>query len=414
MDSVRERAVRSWPRLLLVAGAAASFWGAVFSVKRWVDHYRSDQAVDDIRVYYYTARLGIEQGWNQIYNQDALRAVMARHFTGQLAVIDGGHTFPNPPPLAWMIAPLTVLPFGPAYAIWSLVGLASVVVAWAIAAPFSGLARVALLLTAVAIWPVHYSLIFGQPTPEVIALVAAAWWLLERDRVALAGIALALATGLKPQDVILVPVALLLTGRARVFAWWAGGCLVLGLIFFASLGVQGVVDFWNTTVVVESYTGHKIMTLASLFGPGLPAYALEAGSAALALYGAWRHRSRLKLVIALGLLGSVMSAVHAHESDYCMVLLAAWLVLATPTSAAARFWLLPGLLAVQTMAIGLPLPTLLWEIVWLVLLVVERPLREAENRNTEGQVGAGDQAGFHSEHTGQGAIQRPRGGEVEV
>ena len=156
------------------------------------------------------------------------------------------------------------------------------------------------------------------------------------------------------------------------------------------------------------------MTLASLFGPGLPAYALEGGSAALALYGAWRHRSRLELVIALGLLGSVMSAVHAHESDYCMVVLAAWLVLATPTSAAARFWLLPGVIAVQTMAIGLPLPTLLWEVVWLVLLVAERPLREAENRNAKGQVRARDQAGLQPEHAGQGAIQRPRGGEVEV
>ena len=414
MDSGAKPIGRSWPRLLLVASATTSFWGALFSVKRWVDHYRSDQAVDDFRVYYYTARLGIEQGWNQIYNQDALRAVMAKHFTGQLAVIDGGHTFPNPPPLAWVIAPLTVLPFGPAYAIWSLVGLASVVVAWAIAAPFRGLGRLALLLTAVAIWPVHYSLIFGQPTPEVIALAAAAWWLLERDRVALAGIALAVATGLKPQDVILVPLALLLAGRARLFVWWAGGCVVLGLIFFASLGVQGAVDFWNTNVVVESYPGHKIMTLASLFGPGLPAYALEGGSAALALYGAWRHRSRLKLVIALGLLGSVMSAVHAHESDYCMVLLAAWLVLATPTSAAARFWLLPGVIAVQTMAIGLPLPTLLWEVVWLVLLVAERPLREAENRNAKGQIRARDQAGLQPEHAGQGAIQRARGGEIEV
>src|SRR6266849_1310603 len=364
---------RSVARLLLVAGATASFWGAVFSVKRWVDHYRSDQAVDDFRVYYYTARLGIEQGWNQIYNQDALRAMMAKHFTGQLALIDGGHTFPNPPPLAWMVAPLTALPFGPAYAVWSLLGLASVVVAWAIAAPFSGLARVAL-----------------------------------------AGIALALATALKPQDVVLVPVALLLTGRWRAVVWWAGGCAVLGLIFFASLGIQGVVDFWNTTGVVESYPGHKIMTLASVFGPGLPAYALEGGSAALALYGAWRHRSRLKLVIALGLLGSVTSAVHAHESDYCVVLIAAWLVLATPTSAAARLWLLPGVLAVQTMAIGWPLPTLLWEIVWLVLLVAERPLREAENRNAERQVGAGDQAGFQPEDTGQGAVQRPGGGEVEV
>ena len=415
VDRVNTRVVgKSWPRLLLVAGATASFWGAVFSIKRWIDHYRSDQAVDDFRVYYYTARLGIEQGWNQIYNQDALRALMAKHFTGQLALIDGGHTFPNPPPLAWLIAPLTFLPFGPAYAIWTLVGLASLVVAWAIAAPYRGLARIAMLLTAVAIWPVHYSLIFGQPTPELIALVAAAWWLLERDRVALAGIALALATGLKPQDMILVPVALLLTGRGRVFAWWAGGCVVLGLIFFASLGVQGVVDFWNTTVVVESYPGHKIMTLASLFGPGLPAYALEGGSAVLALYGAWRHRSRLKLVIALGLLGSVMSAVHAHESDYCVVLLAAWLVLATPTSTAVRFWLLPGVVAVQTMAIGLPLPTLLWEIVWLVLLVAERPLREAQNRNAEGQVGAGDEARLQSEHAGQRAIQGPGGGEVEI
>jgi len=119
-------------------------------------------------------------------------------------------------------------------------------------------------------------------------------------------------------------------------------------------------------------------------------------------------------VIALGLLGSVMSAVHAHESDYCMVVLAAWLVLATPTSAAARFWLLPGVIAVQTMAIGLPLPTLLWEVVWLVLVVAERPLREAENRNAKGQVRARDQAGLQSEHAGQGAIQRPRGGEVEV
>src|SRR5260370_2512491 len=108
-----------------------------------------------------------------------------------------------------------------------------------------------------------------------------------------------------------------------------------------------------------------------------------------------------------------MSAVHAHESDYCVVLLAAWLVLATPTSATVRLWLLPGVAAVQMMAIGLALPTLLWAIVWLVLLVAERPLREAENRNAERQVGAGDQAGFQPEHTGQGAIQRPGDGGVE-
>src|SRR5260370_17828575 len=98
------------------------------------------------------------------------------------------------------------------------------------------------------------------------------------------------------------------------------------------------------------------MTLASLFGPGLPAYALEGGSAALALFGAWRHRSRLKLVMALGLLGSVTSAVHAHESDSCVRLVAAWLVLATPRSSAARLWLLPGVLPLQPVALRCPLP----------------------------------------------------------
>jgi len=87
---------------------------------------------------------------------------------------------------------------------------------------------------------------------------------------------------------------------------------------------------------------------------------------------------------------------------------------AAMASAAARFWLLPGVIAVQTMAIGLPLPTLLWEVVWLVLLVAERPLREAENRNAKGQIRARDQAGLQPEHAGQGAIQRARGGEIEV
>jgi hypothetical protein len=371
MKLLPRREARPTPPLWLAAGAVASFWGAVFSVKRWVDHYRQDQAIDDFRVYYYTAKLGLQQGWDQIYNQVALRAVMGAHFTGSEAVIDAGHTYPNLPLLAWMIAPLTLLSFGPAYAGWTLIGLAALVVAWALACPCRGLRRVTLLLITIAIWPVHYSLIFGQPTPEIVALVAAAWWLLQRDRVGAAGIALAIATALKPQDVILVPVALLITRRVRLFAWWSAACVALGLIFFAFLGVQGVVDFWRTTVEVESYPGHQIMTLASVLGPGLPAYTLEAGSAAVAMFGAWRHRSQLGLVVALGLLGSVISAVHAHESDFSVLVLAAWLVLASPTSATTRLWLLPGILAAQTMAIGWPLPTLLWEVVWLILLATD-------------------------------------------
>jgi hypothetical protein len=294
---------------------------------------------------------------------------MAAHFTGTEAVVD--YPFPMLPPLAWAIAPLTMLPLAAAYAAWTAIGLASLVIAWWFAAPYRGIARIALLLAAVAIWPVHYSLIFGQSTAEIMALVALAWWFLQRDQAAGAGIALALATGLKPQDLFLVPIALLIARRVRIFMWWAGACAALGLVIVAALGVQGVVDFWQAIGEGERFPGHKILTLASLFGPGLPAYLLQAGSVVVALVGAWRHRMRIEIVLALGLSGSVTASVHAHESDFSMFVLAAWFVLAAHSSAATRLWLLPGILAAQAMAIGLALPILLWEVVWLLLLVFD-------------------------------------------
>lgn len=368
--SLKMPRVAGLPPLWLAGAAVTCTWGAVFSVQRLIEHYLQDPAADDFRVYYYAAKLGLQQGWDHIYNQAALKAVMAAHFTG--VVVDGGHTYPNLPPLAWMIAPLTVLSFGPAYAAWALIGLSCVVIAWALVAPFRGLARATLLLLAVAIWPIHYSLFFGQPTPEILALVAAAWWCLKRDRSWAAGIALALATSLKPQDLILVPFALLLSRRIAVFGWWVLGCVALGLIFLAALGFRGLGDFWQTTLVVESYPGHKILTMASLAGPGLPAAVVQVLAGVAVLFGAFRRSSNLELVIALGLVGSVATAVHAHESDFAVLVLAAWLVLRSPIGISSRAWLLPGIAAVQLMAIGLAWPVLLWELVWIGLLVGDR------------------------------------------
>ena len=369
------------PPLWTAAAAVASGWGAVFSLKRWVDHFLTDTAADDFRVYYYVARLGLQQGWSHIYDQAILKAVMAAHFTGSLAAVDGGHTYPNLPTLAWIIAPLTVLPFGDAYAAWALLGLICVLIAWWIVSPFEGIRRVTLLLLALALWPVHYSLIFGQSTPEIIALVAAAWWCIRRDRALAAGLALALAASLKPQDVVLVPVCLLIAGHVRVFAWFAAACLALAAIFYLFLGPQGIADLWQTNLEVDAYAGHKILTMASLTGPGLPAAFLEAGAAGVAIFGAWRRRASLELVIAIGLAGTVVSTLHAHESDFTMLVLAAWLVMRSPIGALSRWWLLPGILAVQAMAIGLAPPVLIWELVWLGLLVVDRTVSQVPARD---------------------------------
>jgi len=358
----------------------ACFWGAVFSVKRWIEHLSTNPYGDDFRVYYYAARLGLQQGWGAIYDQAVLRGVMAQHFTGDYAIVDGGHTFPNPPSLAWLIAPLTVLPWEAAYIAWAVIGVACLVAAWWLAAPRRDFAGVTLLLLAVALWPIHYSLIFGQPTGEILLLVAAAWWFLRRDRPLEAGIALALATSLKPQDVALVPIALLVSGRLRVFGWWAAACAALGVVFFAALGTRGVADFWSTNVDVQNFAGHQIATLASLVGPGLPALAFEGAAAAVALVAAWRRRVSLELVFAAGLAGSVASALHAHESDFSMLVLAGWFVLQSPAGLMTRLWMVPGIAALQAMSLGFAVPVLIWEVVWVVLLAMDPGYFSARQR----------------------------------
>jgi hypothetical protein len=318
--------------------------------------------------------LGIQQGWDQIYNQGALRALIAQHLTGPDAIANSSHPYINPPLLAWMVAPLALLPYSPAYVAWTLIGVAAFALAWWVVRPFHGLSGVTLLLIAIALWPVHYSLVLGQPVPEILALVAGAWWLIRHDRPLTAGVLLALATALKPQDVILVPVALLICRQGRVFLAWAVACALLAGLFIASLGAHGVADFWSTIVDLQADPWNHYWTWAFVAGPGLPALAIEAGVAVAALAVAWRRRANLELVIAVGLAGSILSAVYEHESDAVMLVLAAWFLLRSEGFRAARLWLLLGIVAAQTMSIGLVWPIFTWALVWLFLLAFDPPL----------------------------------------
>src|SRR5207245_10125196 len=129
-------------------------------------------------------------------------------------ILPGG-TFIHPPLLAWLWTPLVAFPEPAAYLVWTVLCLVAYVWAWHIAAPFTGWGKIALLLAGLALWPVMEAFYFGQPTMLVLALVATAWWLMRGDRMLAAGVALAFATALKPQVVIMVPVCLLAAGRFR-------------------------------------------------------------------------------------------------------------------------------------------------------------------------------------------------------
>ena len=325
---------------------------------------------DDVRYDYVAAEAGLRYGWSRIYDLDLLRALSAGFPAPQNTIYSAG-TFINPPLLAWIWAPLVAFPEPVAYALWTVIGLAAYVWAWYVAAPFHGLGKVAMLLAGLALWPVMEAFYFGQPTLLVLALVATSWWLMRRDRAIAAGVALAFATALKPQVVIMVPVCLLVARRWRPIIALAASGAVLAGVSAASLGASGLREFWQTLLWIQTDPGHSFFTVAYLFGMGPVTYAVLAVQGALCLVIAARRREDLDIVFALGLLGSVMVSFHLHQADYSNVLLAAWLVLRGAPSPLHRAWLAAGVITMQVLTFGQPAPQLAWNLLWLLILGFE-------------------------------------------
>ncbi|MFI5284512.1 MAG: glycosyltransferase family 87 protein [Candidatus Dormibacterales bacterium] len=358
------------PPLWLAAAATASFWGVVLGLVRQIRVFVNDPTDNDFSVYYAAAKVGLGSGWSHIYDAKELHAASST-FPGQVRAYDSYYYYLHPPLLAWIVTPLTALSEPQAFVIWTVVGAAAFVAAWAIACPFDGLARITMLLLGLALWSVEESLRFGQPTLILLALIALSWQQAKRDRAVFAGALLALAVMVKPQDVILVPIALLVSGRTRIFFWFLGWAAALTLAFVLNLGSMGLNGFVSANLLYQSNTGNQYDTMAFIFGIGPIANAVELGLAVFAIAAAYLRRREIDTVFAIGLLGSIMASPHLHESDYALDVLAAWLVLRSRPSAAHKLWLALGIPAGQFIAIGLPLPQLLWQPGWLVVLARE-------------------------------------------
>jgi hypothetical protein len=355
------------PPLWLAAAAVAAAWAALYDIAVWVVLFVRQPVHPDFRIFYVAAEAGIRYGWSSIYDVPVLRSLSSSFPAGQ-NYINSALPYIHPPILAWLIAPLTALPLPVAYAIWSALLLAALVWAWYIAAPYSGLRKVALLFVALALWPVLDSFYYGQPSTLTLALLAASWWLCSKDRPIAAGVALAFATALKPHTVILVPLALAASGRFKPVFSWAAVCGLLVGGFALTLGPTGIGNWWQALVYGQTDTGQAMYTAAYLFGSGPVSYALEALQGVVAIVIARRRRADLNVVFALGILGSLAFAFHLHQYDYIELILAAWLVLRTAPPLWHRLWLLAGAATLQTIALGQPLPQLVWDAGWLVIL----------------------------------------------
>jgi hypothetical protein len=342
---------------------------AVFGLAGWVALYAQQPVHKDFRIFYVAAEAGLRYGWSSIYDLPALRALSSSFPPGQ-TFIDSETAFVNPPLFAWVVAPLTVLPVPIAYAVWTALSLAAFIWSWLITAPHTGVAKLALLLGGLAMWPVVDALYYGQPSLLIIGLVAAAWWLCARDRAVAAGVVLVLATALKPQVVIVLPFALLAGGRSRLFIAWAAGCASLSILFAVTLGQVGIERWWHALVYLQSDPHHSYYTLAYVLGMGPLTYIAEGLLAAVALAVAWLRRHQLDMVFAAGLVGSLASSVHLHQSDYAELVLVAWLVLRTSPSRWQRAWLVASIAGMQAITLAMPLPQLVLDAGWLVAVAI--------------------------------------------
>jgi hypothetical protein len=387
------------PPLWLAAATVACGWGALYSIALWIFLFARRPIHEDVRMTYVAAEAGLRYGWSTIYDPFTLQS-LSEAFPPPDRAITPVLTYLNPPLLAWLFSPLTLFSEPVAYVLWTLVSLAALVFAVWLAAPYQGLARVALLLLALALWPVLLVFYFGQPDMLVLALLAGTWSLLKQERPLAAGTALAVATFLKPQVVALVPVVLLVSGRYRPVAGWLVACAVLALVTVAALQGPGLTSWWQALQRGQAEGNHTEYTLAHFFGFGPLTYALWAVQGGAAVAVAWWRRSQLELVLGAGILGTTAIAFHFHELDYSLLVLGAWLFLRSSPPVWQRVFLLAGIVTTQLLTYGpqttppswgdvaVHAPQLVWDAAWLGILVAGALALHREPAPGGGQTGS--------------------------
>jgi hypothetical protein len=315
---------RAWQLLGLFVVAAALFLDVAV---------RHDPISVDFHTYFAAAQVGVEKGWSHIYDQDVVAVEQLELAPGQRA-----QPFLSPPSVALLTAPLTPLPFPIAYAVWAVVTLGAFALALVWASPSKGIARWIGVLGALAPWWVMHAVNVGQVVPLVAAGAVVAWRLTRDRRDVMAGIALVVIL-LKPNTAMLLPFALLVAGRYRIFASWVGAAAAASLLVFAFVGPSGLTHYF-TQLRGPLPTGADYLTLhGALSATGVFAAALRVLIVAAVLAGAYRLRESPNLVVPLAIVGSLLVSPYLHGSDLCMLAAAGWMIWEARPSVAWRILL---------------------------------------------------------------------------
>src|SRR3989442_9152886 len=213
----RER-VRLWSVAGLWGGILLTGFNLYAATSTYIPQFRIR---NDFRLVYGAALDAWTYGYSHLYDLTAQKAVVEGLGAGTY-----WSPFLNPPTLAWIATPFLLLPFEVALVLWTLLIVAAAFLAWRLAAPGAGLTRAAHLALFLGLFPTAFGLMVGQPVALVAAAVAMAWWLADRKRPVLAGLALSLIA-IKPQLALLVPLCLLVSGHRRIFVVWLAATAVV-------------------------------------------------------------------------------------------------------------------------------------------------------------------------------------------
>jgi hypothetical protein len=274
----------------------------------------------DFHTYLAAAVVGVQHGWGQIYDQAAVAVAQKQLVADQIA-----QPFLSPPTDAWLTAPLTPLPYWVAYWIWVALNLVAFAAALAWASRSSGLERWLYAAAALAPWWVVHALNLGQVAPLVATGAVLATRLARERKDIAAGLALSLLY-LKPNTALLIPLALLVAGRYKAFASWAGAGAAIAVAALVSMGPDGLAAY-IAQLRDTLPEGASNLTVEGAFGvTGIAATALRVIIAAAALATAYRLRQTPGLAIAAGAVGSLLVVPYLHGSDLCLFGAAAWIV----------------------------------------------------------------------------------------
>ncbi|TAN32563.1 DUF2029 domain-containing protein [bacterium] len=310
---------RLWAAAGLWAGLLLLAFDLYASAVTYIPQYR---VRNDFRLIYGAALTGLDHGYGHLYDLTAQKAAVEGLGSGFY-----WSPFLNPPPLAWLGTPFTVLPFGVAIVAWTALIVAASLLAWHLAAPGGRLARAAHLALWLGLFPVAFGLMVGQPVALAAAALAACWWLAGHNRTVAAGLALSLIA-IKPQVALLVPLCLLASGHGRIFGAWLSATGLAALVALALLGPEGLHRYREVLALASQWEPTRRYAIAGPLGLGPQLYAVQALVVAGALAAAWRQRhAGVGPPIAAGIVGSLLFTPYVGFQDFAMLVVAGWLVL---------------------------------------------------------------------------------------